>query len=108
MKFAKGTLAFAIVCFLCTLSIAAQATQKGTRLGSSNIAVDLPTKFAENEEVILYPVNINIDGYQVADYQFSILYDPSVLTATAPSAGCSSAGTMTGDMGLSVTCFIPQ
>ena len=104
MKYAKGSAALALLILIFGGVINAQE-KKIANVGSPYLNIDLPTQFAENDTVILYPVNLDISGYSMGDFNFGITYDPTILTADNTS--CQTSGTLSGQPGYGQACYVP-
>ncbi len=74
-------------------------------LGGS-IVLSGPQRPAALNSTFLYPVRVNINGYNVADFQFDVLYDPAIINPTALNSGCSNSGTLSGNAGITLSCFV--
>lgn len=70
-------------------------------------AVTAPFDTKPAPSTFTIPINVSdLTGDGVSSYQFVLEYDPTVIDPTGPNFGCSSAGTMTGAAGMSVTCNV--
>ncbi|MDM7921560.1 MAG: carboxypeptidase regulatory-like domain-containing protein [Pyrinomonadaceae bacterium] len=77
----------------------------------TTMSVSAPTTFGGQNAIVLVPISVNFGAFEVSDYQLDIVYDPAVITPsvtgpTGTTTACVSAGTLTGNAGLSVTCFV--
>lgn len=87
-----------------SFGIFGQETAK-SRLGGT-VIVTAPNASSGPGVTILIPISVDTGGNELWDHQYDLLYDPAILTPTGPNNGCVTAGAMTGDAGVGVTCFI--
>lgn len=66
------------------------------------LRIGSPNRNALPGSTFLYPILVDIEGFNVADFQFDLVFNPAVLTAPV----CSTGGTLTGAAGISVLCSV--
>jgi len=75
--------------------------------GTAAINVTAPTLFKSKPSTFSIPITVdNISGLGVFAFQFNVLYNPAVIDPSGVNFGCSTAGTLAGDAGLTPTCNI--
>lgn len=104
MKFNCRIFNFATLVLVLALGIAGQQSPK-SELGGV-VSLTAPNTGAGAGLTVLVPISVNTDGNQLWDHQYDLVYNPAILTPTGANAGCVTAGAMTGDAGVGVTCFV--
>jgi hypothetical protein len=104
MKFNCRISILAVLVAVLALGISAQQSPN-SELGGV-VSLSAPVTGAGAGITVLVPISVNTDSNQLWDHQYDLVYNPAILTPSGGNAGCVTAGAMTGDAGVGVTCFV--